>query len=68
MCAKLRTVAASNNRDHSIIACSRHIHIFVLRSHPVRGESRNQRNTIGEVATIEYIFYYSGFLSNFRLP
>ena len=28
MCSKLRTVAAINNRDHSIIACSGHIHIF----------------------------------------
>ena len=27
------------------------IHIFVLRAHPVRGESHNPRNTIGEVAT-----------------
>jgi len=27
------------------------IHIFVLRAHPIRGESHNQRNTIGEVAT-----------------
>ena len=143
MCAKLRTVAASNNRDHSIVACSRHIYfcssrtsrswwitqstqhhrrvcnnipsflrrtipiarslcegwtphdlhilvtapfccdrkswaacaqnfapwqqatieitlsllvratyIFVLRAHPVRGESHNQRNTTGEVATL----------------
>jgi len=57
MCAKLRTVAASKTevtqRDHSIIDCSRHIHIFfVLRAHPVRGESHNQRNTTGEVATV----------------
>jgi len=28
------------------------IHIFVLRAHPVRGESHNQRNTTGEVATV----------------
>jgi len=85
MCAKLRTVAASNNRDHptrslsssslastincspgsqaslevthqdhSIIACSRSTHIIsVLRAHPVRGESHNQRNTTGEVATLQ---------------
>jgi len=26
---------------------------FVLRAHPVRGESRIQRNTTGEVATVE---------------
>jgi len=28
------------------------IHNFVLRTHPVRGESHNQCNAIGEVATI----------------
>jgi len=33
MCAKLRTVAASKNRDHSIIACSRHIDIFLFFAH-----------------------------------
>jgi len=43
MCAKLHTVAASNNcpphRDHSITAFSRHVHIgAILRAHPVRGE------------------------------
>jgi len=27
------------------------IYIFVLRAHPVRGESHNQRNATGEVAT-----------------
>jgi len=27
------------------------IDIFVLRAHPIHGESHNQRNTIGEVAT-----------------
>jgi len=26
--------------------------IFVLRAHPVRGESHNQSNTTGEVATV----------------
>ena len=88
MCAKLRTVAASNNRDHpmrslssslfaSTINCSpdsqallevthqdhsigitllllvRATYIyFVLRAHPVRGESYNQRNTTEEVATL----------------
>ena len=87
MCAKLRTVAASNNRHHptrslsslplaGTINCSTgsqvlfevtkitpsgslyyclfapHTYIFVLRTHPVRGESHNQRNTTGEVATI----------------
>jgi len=57
MCAKLRTVAASNNRDHptkSLYYClfAPHTYIFVLRAHPVRGESHNQRNTTGEVATL----------------
>jgi len=55
MCAKVRTVAASNNRDHptrSLYYClfPPHTYIFVLRAHPVRGESYNQRNTTGEVA------------------
>jgi len=30
-----------------------HTYIFVLRPHPVRGESHNQRNTTGEVATMQ---------------
>jgi len=87
MCAKLCTMAASNNRDHptrsllssplaSTINCSpgsqaslevtHQDHsigitllflvrttyiIFVLQAHAVRGESHNQRNTTGEVAT-----------------
>jgi len=39
-------------RDHSFIACSRHIHNgVILHAHPVRGESHNQCNTTGEVAT-----------------
>jgi len=29
-----------------------HTYIYVLRAHPVRGESHNQRNTTGEVATV----------------
>ena len=57
MCAKLRTVATSNNRDHptrSLYYClfAPHAYVFVLRAHPVRGESHNQRNTTGEVAAI----------------
>jgi len=57
MCAKLCTVAASNNRDHptrSLFYClfAPRSYIFVLRAHPARGESYNQRNTTGEVATI----------------
>jgi len=53
MCAKLRTVAASNNRDHSIIACSSHVYMgVVLRAHSVRGEPSIQHNANREVATI----------------
>jgi len=45
-------------RDHSIIACSREIHNgVILHAHPVRGESHNQRNTTGEVATTSPSFY-----------
>jgi len=40
------------------IACSRHIYnSVVLDAHPVRGESRIQRNTTGEVATTSPPFY-----------
>ena len=57
MCTKLRTVAASNNRDHptrSLYYClfAPHAYVFVFRAHPVHGESHNQRNTTGEVATM----------------
>jgi len=60
MCAELRTVAASNNRDHpmrSLYYClfAPHTYIFVLRAHLVRRESHNQRNTTGKVATIPII-------------
>jgi len=35
------------------IACSLYIHNgAILHAHPVRGESHNQRNTTGEVATL----------------
>jgi len=44
MCAKRRTVPASNNRDHpttSLCYCLfvPHIHGVFLHAHPVRGES-----------------------------
>jgi len=44
MCAKLRTVAASNNRDHltrSLYYClfAPHKYGVFLHAHPVRGES-----------------------------
>ena len=38
------------NPNNSLFAP--HPYIFVLRAHPVRGESHNQRNTTGEVATL----------------
>jgi len=37
-------------RNHSIIACSRHIYLgVVLRAHPVRVETHIQRNASREV-------------------
>jgi len=39
------------------IACSRYTYDgVVLRAHPVRGESHNQRNTTGKVATVSIWF------------
>ena len=50
--------AELSSHDHSIIACSRHIYNgVILHAHPVRGESHNQRNTTGEVAT-EAVFVF----------
>jgi len=38
------------------IACSLYTYDgVILPAHPVRGESHNQRNTTGEVATVSYI-------------
>jgi len=56
MRAKLRTVAASNNRDHaprSLYLCLfGHLYMgVVLRAHSIRGKPRIQRNVNGEVAT-----------------
>jgi len=35
------------------IACSRYLYNgVILHAHPVRGESHNQRNATGEVATV----------------
>jgi len=40
------------------IACSRYMYNGdILHAHPVRGESRNQRSTTGEVATTSHPFY-----------
>jgi len=56
MCLKLRTVTASNNRDHALQSLhyclfAPHICGVFLRAHPVRGESHIQRKANGEVAT-----------------
>jgi len=64
MCAKLRTVAASNNRVHtprSLYYCLfvPQIYIVVLRAHPVRGEWHNQRNANGEVAALVMCYTYT---------
>jgi len=48
------TIEIMRRRDHSVIACSCHMCMgVVLRAHPVHGEPRIQRNTHGEVATID---------------
>jgi len=40
------------------IACSRYVYNgIILHAHPVRGESHNQHNTTGEVATTSPPFY-----------
>jgi len=55
MCAKLRTMAASNNRDHltrSLYCClfMPYIYGVFLHAHLVRGESHIYRNTTRQVA------------------
>jgi len=57
MCAMLRTAAQATIEImlaiSLTIACSRYIYYgVILRAHPVRGESHNQRNTTGKVATL----------------
>ena len=39
------------------IACSRYTYGAILPAHSVRGESHNERNTTGEVATTSPPFY-----------
>jgi len=56
MCAKLRTVAARDNRVHapqSFYYClfEPRTHVVVLRAHLVCGESHIQRNSTGKVTT-----------------
>jgi len=61
MRAKLCSVTASNNRDHArnlsyyCLLAPRTYDDVVLHAHAVRGESHNQRNTTGEVATTELL-------------
>jgi len=56
---KLHTVAASNNRDHAsqsrLLLLVRAAYIFVLRAHPVRGESHNQRHIFLFFAHIPFV-------------
>ena len=69
MCTKLRTAAAGNNRDNAsqslllLLARTTHTY-FVLRAHSVRGESHNQCNTTGEVATTSLPFHNEPHRSN----
>jgi len=37
-----------------LLVCATYMYGVVLHTHPVCGESHNQRNTTGEVATILY--------------
>jgi len=49
-------------RNHSYYCLlAPRIHIFVLRAHPVRGESHNQRNATGEVE-IGYLFIHLNYV------
>ena len=45
------------------IACSHYIYNgVILHAHPVRGESHNQRNTTGDVATVTMYAYGAPFV------
>jgi len=60
MCAKLHTMAASNNRvdvPRSLYYClfAPHVYIVVLHAHPVHGESHIQHNATREVVTAAHI-------------
>jgi len=35
-----------------LLVRDKYMYVVVLHAHPVRGESHNQRNTTGEVATV----------------
>ena len=66
-CAKLRTVAASNNKSsHAMITllllvCTTYVCIVVLCAHPICGESHIHRNTTGEVATLVFAQLWKNF-------
>jgi len=52
-----QAIVRITRRDHSIIACSRHIYLCVaLCAHPICGESHFQRNINWEVATTSLPF------------
>jgi len=62
-------MGASNNRDHArnlsyYCLLTPRIYIFVLRAHPVHGESHNQHNVTREVATTSPPFYNEPHLSH----
>ena len=56
--AKFRAVVASSKieitrRDHSIVACSHHLHMdAILNAHPVRDELRMRRHSNRKSSTI----------------
>jgi len=45
-----------------LLVCATYMYGVVLHAHPVRGESHNQRNTTGEVATGELLYFILRFL------
>ena len=50
------------------IACSRYLYNgVILHAHPVRGESHNQRNTTGEVATVSSVFDVAYVVSSVKV-
>jgi len=66
MCAKLRTVAASNNKVHqttSLYYCliAPHTYGVLLHAHSIHGEPRIQHNTNQEVATAAPLNAKNGF-------
>jgi len=47
------------------LACSRYIYNgVILHAYPVRGESHNQRNATGEVATVSSLHQYNMHKAN----